>query len=83
MKISNRRFKPSPSPAAPPASRPPQRRTAHLRLLQLELAPIRMACRGVKLWAYAELDMLRLTLKRCFLGQGKNEEMPARFGSDA
>ena len=35
----------------------------------LDTAPFRMALRGVKLWLYAELDGVRLALKRLFRGK--------------
>jgi hypothetical protein len=41
----------------------------------LKLAPFHMAARGLKLWAFAEMDMVRLSLKRLFAG--KKKEMPA------
>jgi len=49
-----------------------------------------MAAKGVKLWVYAELDNLRLTVKRLFAGKpaavpaatasAAAEEMPAPKG---
>ena len=35
----------------------------------LDTAPLRMALRGVKLWLYAELDGLRLSVKKLFRGK--------------
>jgi flavin-dependent dehydrogenase len=39
----------------------------------LQWAPFHMAARGIKLWLLAELDMVRLSLKRLFAGK---KEMP-------
>lgn len=42
----------------------------------LDTAPFRMALRGVKLWLYAELDGVRLSLKRLFRGKPAAEAPP-------
>lgn len=42
----------------------------------LDSAPFRMALRGVKLWLYAELDGVRLTLKKMFRGKPATAPMP-------
>ena len=38
-------------------------------LYDLQLAPFRMAAKGLKLWALAELDNVRLSVKRLFAGK--------------
>jgi flavin-dependent dehydrogenase len=76
MKLSNRRFKAI--ALARRAAGEAGRRNDGRRIsafYNLELAPFRMAGRGLKLWAYAELDMLRLSLKKLFAGK-KKKEMP-------
>jgi hypothetical protein len=48
-------------------------------LFDLKSAPFRMAAKGVKLWLFAELDNVRLSLKRLFAGKPAavaGEEMP-------
>jgi len=46
-------------------------------LFDLQTAPFRMVARGLKLWLYAELDNLRLNVKRLFAG--KPEPMPKKL----
>jgi flavin-dependent dehydrogenase len=50
-------------------------------LFDLKLAPFHMAAKGIKLWLFAELDNMRLSLKRLFAGKpaaAVAEEMPAK-----
>jgi hypothetical protein len=65
MRISNRRFKAL--ALARQAAGEAGRRNDGRRIkafFDLDLAPLRMAARGVKLWALAELDGIRLAFKR-------------------
>jgi len=45
----------------------------------LQLAPFRMACRGLRLWGLAELDAIRLALKRRPLAR-RTQKQTARSG---
>jgi flavin-dependent dehydrogenase len=75
MRIYNRRFKAI--ALARRATGEAGRRNAGRRvraLYDLRVAPFHMAARGVKLWMLAELDNLRLSVKRLF--SGKRAEMP-------
>jgi hypothetical protein len=65
MRISNRRFKAL--ALARRAAGEEGRRNDGRRIkafFDLDLAPLRMAARGLKIWALAELDGLRLAFKR-------------------
>jgi len=76
MRIYNRRFKAI--SLARRAAGEAGRRNDGRRITafyNLKLAPFHMAARGLKLWALAELDNVRLTFKRMFAG--KKKEMPA------
>jgi flavin-dependent dehydrogenase len=76
MRIYNRRFKAI--ALARRAAGEAGRRNDGRRITafyNLKLAPFHMAARGLKLWALAELDNVRLTFKRMFAG--KKKEMPA------
>ncbi|HWN41062.1 MAG TPA: hypothetical protein VNW71_02510, partial [Thermoanaerobaculia bacterium] len=42
----------------------------------LDFAPFRMAGRGLRIWAMAEADFLRLRLKRLFAGKPATEPSP-------
>src|SRR4051794_19210544 len=82
MRIYNRRFKAI--ALARRATGEAGRRNAGRRvraLYDLKIAPFHMAARGVKLWLFAELDNLRLSVKRLFAGRRAEmpvaEEMPA------
>jgi hypothetical protein len=50
-------------------------------LYDLKIAPFHMAAKGMKLWLFAEIDNLRLSVKRLFAGKRAKvpvvEEMPA------
>jgi hypothetical protein len=75
MRIYNRRFKAI--ALARRAAGEAGRRNDGRRIsafYNLQMAPLRMAARGLKLWAYAEMDNLRLSLKRAF--GGRKKEMP-------
>ena len=48
----------------------------------LDSAPFRMALRGMKLWLYAELDGLRLGIKKMFRGKPAAAPMPAAATED-
>src|SRR6202035_394394 len=63
MRIYNRRFKAL-----------AQARRGAKMLFDLKLAPFRMGAKGVKLWAWAELDNLRLAAKGAF----RRKPAPAR-----
>ncbi|HEV7509384.1 MAG TPA: NAD(P)/FAD-dependent oxidoreductase [Thermoanaerobaculia bacterium] len=82
MRIYNRRFKAIALArrAAGEAGRRNHGRRVKV-LFDLKGAPFRMAAKGVKLWIFAELDNVRLTLKRLFAGRPApapvGEEMPA------
>jgi flavin-dependent dehydrogenase len=70
MRLSNRRFKAL--ALARKAAGEAGRRNDGRRVkafFNLELAPVRMIGRGLKLWALAELDGIRLALKRRFGGK--------------
>jgi len=76
MRIYNRRFKAI--TLARRAAGEGGRRNDGRRITafyNLQLAPFHMAARGLKLWALAELDNVRLVFKRMFAG--KKKEMPA------
>jgi len=45
----------------------------------LNVAPIRMAARGLRLWLFAELDMIRLSVARAF---GRNQSRESREPSE-
>ncbi|MFL6233620.1 MAG: NAD(P)/FAD-dependent oxidoreductase [Thermoanaerobaculia bacterium] len=80
MRIYNRRFKviALARRAAGEAGRRNDGRRVRA-LFDLKTAPIHMAVRGMKLWMLAELDNLRLSVKRLFAGKGAGvpvEEMP-------
>ena len=79
MRIYNRRFKAI--ALARRAAGEADRRNDGRRIrafYSLQLAPFRMAARGLKLWALAELDFIRLSLKRVFGGRrAAAEPMPA------
>ncbi len=70
MRIYNRRFKALALArrAAGEAGRRNHGRRVKA-LFDLQVAPFRMAARGVKLWVWAELDNVRLSLKRLFAGR--------------
>ena len=77
MRIYNRRFKAIALArrAAGEAGRRNHGRRVKA-LFDLQVSPFRMAARGVKLWAFAELDNVRLAVKRLFAGR------PAEFRKD-
>jgi len=80
MRIYNRRFKAIALArrAAGEAGRRNDGRRVKA-LYDLKLAPFHMAAKGVKLWMFAELDNVRLSLKRLFAGKRAMpvaEEMP-------
>jgi flavin-dependent dehydrogenase len=85
MRIYNRRFKAI--ALARRAAGEAGRRNHGRRIkafYDLGFAPFRMAARGLKIWALAELDLLRLRLKRSFAGAetsyaGTEEVGPARL----
>jgi len=82
MRIYNRRFKAIALArrAAGEAGRRNDGRRVKA-LFDLKSAPFRMAAKGVKLWIYAELDNVRLSLKRLFAGKPAavaGEEMPVK-----
>jgi flavin-dependent dehydrogenase len=83
MRIYNRRFKAIALArrAAGEAGRRNDGRRIRV-LYDLKLAPFHMAARGVKLWLFAELDNVRLAVKRLFAGKRAmpvgSEEMPAK-----
>jgi flavin-dependent dehydrogenase len=70
MRIYNRRFKAIALArrAAGEAGRRNDGRRIRV-LYDLKLAPFHMAARGVKLWIFAELDNVRLAVKRLFAGK--------------
>jgi flavin-dependent dehydrogenase len=82
MRIYNRRFKAIALArrAAGEAGRRNDGRRVRA-LFDLKTAPLHMAARGVKIWMLAEMDNLRLSVKRLFAGKGAampvGEEMPA------
>jgi hypothetical protein len=82
MRIYNRRFKAIALArrAAGEAGRRNDGRRVRA-LFDLKIAPFHMAAKGVKLWLLAELDNLRLSVKRLFAGKREGvpvvEEMPA------
>jgi flavin-dependent dehydrogenase len=71
MRIYNRRFKAIALArrAAGEAGRRNDGRRIRV-LFDLKTAPFHMAARGVKLWLFAELDNVRLAVKRLFAGKG-------------
>jgi hypothetical protein len=79
MRLYNRRFKAialARRAAGEAGRRNDGRRIA--AFYNLQWAPFRMAARGLKLWAYAELDLIRLRAKRLFAGKkSAAEEAPA------
>jgi hypothetical protein len=81
MRIYNRRFKAIALArrAAGEAGRRNDGRRVKA-LFDLKSAPFRMAAKGIKLWMFAELDNVRLSLKRLFAGKPgavvAGEEMP-------
>ncbi len=81
MRIYNRRFKAIALArrAAGEAGRRNDGRRVKA-LFDLKSAPFRMVAKGLKLWIFAELDNLRLSLKRLFAGKPAaapvGEEMP-------
>jgi flavin-dependent dehydrogenase len=80
MRIYNRRFKAIALArrAAGEAGRRNDGRRVKA-LFDLRVAPFHMAARGLKLWAYAELDNLRLSLKRLFAGRpAPAQEIPVK-----
>jgi hypothetical protein len=85
MRIYNRRFKAIALArrAAGEAGRRNHGRRVKV-LFDLQTAPFRMAARGVKLWAFAELDNVRLAVKRRFAGRPAaapaSDEMPVQKG---
>jgi len=88
MRIYNRRFKAIALArrAAGEAGRRNHGRRVKA-LFDLQAAPFHMAARGVKLWAFAELDNVRLTVKRLFAGRPAAaqvattaDEMPVQKG---
>ncbi|HEX3552925.1 MAG TPA: tryptophan 7-halogenase [Thermoanaerobaculia bacterium] len=88
MRIYNRRFKAIALArrAAGEAGRRNHGRRVKV-LYDLQSAPFRMAARGVKLWVIAELDNVRLMVKRLFAGrpataatEKMTEEMPVQKG---
>jgi flavin-dependent dehydrogenase len=70
MRIYNRRFKAITLArrAAGEAGRRNHGRRVRA-LFDLKISPFHMAAKGVKLWAYAEIDNVRLTVKRLFAGK--------------
>jgi hypothetical protein len=82
MRIYNRRFKAIALArrAAGEAGRRNDGRRVKA-LYDLKSAPFRMAAKGLKLWLYAELDNVRLAVKRLFAGKRAGvvvgDEMPA------
>src|SRR5262249_40394849 len=82
MRIYNRRFKAIALArrAAGEAGRRNHGRRVRV-LFALKGAPFRMAAKGVKLWVLAELDNVRLAMKRLFAGKPAavpaGEEIPA------
>ncbi|HEY0514315.1 MAG TPA: tryptophan 7-halogenase [Thermoanaerobaculia bacterium] len=83
MRIYNRRFKAI--ALARRAAGEAGRRNDGRRikaLYDLQVAPFRMAARGVKLWVFAELDNLRLAAKRLLAGNRRpapaGEEVPVK-----
>lgn len=74
MRIYNRRFKKIvlARRAAGEAGRRNHGRRVKA-LFDLQTAPIRMVARGLKLWALAELDYARLSVKRLFAGRSESE----------
>jgi flavin-dependent dehydrogenase len=80
MRIYNRRFKAIALArrAAGEAGRRNHGRRVKV-LFDLKGAPVHMAARGVKLWIFAELDNVRLTVKRLFAG--RPAVVPARANS--
>src|SRR4051812_4665005 len=81
MRIYNRRFKTIALArrAAGEAGRRNDGRRVRA-LFDLKLAPFHMAAKGLKLWAFAELDNLRLAVKRVFAGkrvEAAPQEIPA------
>ena len=80
MRIYNRRFKAIALArrAAGEATRRNDGRRIKV-LFDLKTAPFHMAARGVKLWLFAELDNVRLAVKRLFVGKraGVIDEMSA------
>lgn len=82
MRIYNRRFKAIALArrAAGEAGRRNDGRRVRA-LYDLKIAPFHMAAKGMKLWLLAELDNLRLSVKRLFAGKRAGvpavEEMPA------
>ncbi|HKI03374.1 MAG TPA: NAD(P)/FAD-dependent oxidoreductase [Thermoanaerobaculia bacterium] len=80
MRIYNRRFKAivlNRRAAGEAGRRNDGRRVK--ALFDLQSAPVRMAARGLKIWALAELDNARLSVKRLFAGRRAAqvpEEMP-------
>ncbi len=83
MRIYNRRFKAIALArrAAGEAGRRNDGRRIKV-LYDLKLAPFHMAARGVKLWIFAELDNVRLAVKRVLAGRGEPmpEERPVEEG---
>jgi flavin-dependent dehydrogenase len=87
MRIYNRRFKAIALArrAAGEAGRRNHGRRVKV-LFDLKGAPFRMAAKGVKLWVFAELDNVRLVMKRLFAGRPAEaaaanvEEMPVQKG---
>jgi flavin-dependent dehydrogenase len=85
MRIYNRRFKTIALArrAAGEAGRRNHGRRVRV-LFDLHGAPFRMAAKGVKLWVFAELDNVRLAVKRLFAGKPAaapvGEEIPAEKG---
>ncbi len=82
MRIYNRRFKAI--ALARRAAGEAGRRNAGRRvraLYDLKIAPFHMVAKGLKLWLFAEIDNLRLSVKRLFAGKRAEmpgvEEMPA------
>lgn len=78
MRIYNRRFKTIALArrAAGEAGRRNHGRRVKA-LFDLQSAPFRMAARGLRLWARAELDNVRLSLKRLFAGRARARTIPA------
>lgn len=80
MRIYNRRFKAivlNRRTAGEAGRRNDGRRVK--ALFDLQSAPVRMVARGLKIWALAELDNVRLSVKRLFAGRPAApiaEEMP-------
>lgn len=77
MRIYNRRFKKIvlARRAAGEAGRRNDGRRVKA-LFDLQSAPVRMAARGLKIWALAEMDTLRLGVKRMFSGRKAAEAVP-------